>query len=117
MDKKKNLIYGIILMLSSSVFTCMGQLCWKLAVVRPEKVLFYAVGLGLYGVGAVVMIVAFRFGEMSILHPMLSFGYVLSLLLGIFVLKETVTIKSVVGVVLILIGMVFLSRTPKEVDE
>ena len=66
---------GIAIMLMSSVLTCTGQLCWKLASSK-ESVLFLVGGFALYGFGALLMLVAMRFGELSILHPMLSAGYI-----------------------------------------
>lgn len=55
------------------------------------------------------MIVALRFGELSLLHPMLSAGYVLSLLLGASVLHEHVSFLQVIGVAIIIVGLVFIS--------
>ena len=86
---KQNLPLGIILMLTASLLTCVGQLCWKLSA--SGALWLVLVGFVLYGCGALLMVVALRFGELSILHPMLSAGYVLSIVLGGVVLGESVT--------------------------
>lgn len=105
----KQLLKGIFIMLCSSLMTCTGQLMWKLAAADP-KILFLLGGFVLYGMGAVLMMLALRFGELSVLHPMLSFGFIVSIFLGAAVLGETVTLTKTAGIAIIIIGMVFLGR-------
>ena len=62
-NSKRSLIYGIILMLLSSICTCSGQLMWKMASVEDNKIVYYMFGFALYGIGAIVMIIAFNFGD------------------------------------------------------
>jgi undecaprenyl phosphate-alpha-L-ara4N flippase subunit ArnE len=104
-EKKENLAMGIPLILISALFTSAGQLLWKLGTVHFALIL---VGFVLYGCGALAMIGAFRFGEISVLHPMLSVSYVLSLVLGALVLHEAVTAHKIAGIALVIVGMVFL---------
>lgn len=113
--ESNNLYIGIFLMLASSACTCVGQLLWKIAPMSSGNPLYpYVGGVILYGAGACGMMIAFKFGEVSILHPMLSFGFVLSLVLGAAVLHEPVTWKSIAGVILILGGMIFLGSSSGE---
>ena len=67
----------------------------------------------MYGLGAILMIVAFRFGDVSILHPMLSFGFIVSLFYGALILRETIRINNILGVGLIILGMFFLGKSQK----
>lgn len=71
---------GILLMLASSMCVCVGQLLWKLSSSRG--LFFMLLGFCFYGVGALVMIFAYRFGKLSVLQPMLSMNYVLSIFLA-----------------------------------
>jgi len=105
----KQLFKGILIMLGSSLMTCTGQLMWKLAALDPN-LLFLLAGFLLYGMGAVSMMLALRFGELSVLHPMLSFGFIISIFLGAAVLGETVTLTKTAGIALIILGMVFLGQ-------
>lgn len=116
MDSKKTLYKGIALMLLSAVLSCVGQLLWKLAA-RNDLPILVVFGFGLYGFGAILMILALRYGELSMLHPMMSFGYIMSLILGVAVLGETVSVKKVIGVGVIVMGLVFLSSSGTEVKE
>ena len=60
---------GIILMLISSLCVCIGQLFWKLYA--SGSILFLILGFAFYGVGALIMIYAYKFGNLSVLQPML----------------------------------------------
>ena len=113
-ENKQNLPLGIALMLTASLLTCVGQLCWKLSA--SGALWLVLAGFVLYGCGALLMVVALRFGELSILHPMLSAGYVLSIVLGGVVLGESVTALKDAGVAVILLGLVLLSAPEKKED-
>lgn len=97
---------GILLMLVSSVFACFGQLLWKIAT--DKGLVFLLIGFAFYAVGALVMLVAYKFGSLSVLQPMLSLNYVLSLILAVTILKEPITIMRVIGVLVIMIGVILI---------
>lgn len=106
--KMSKLSKGIAIMLCSSLLTCIGQLCWKLSA-GQSTILFILAGFGLYGVGALLMILALHYGDLSKLHPLLSAGYVLSVILGAAVLKEPITVWKIVGIVLIFVGLLLIN--------
>lgn len=106
--KAKQLALGICLMLLSALTTCTAQLLLKLANTQ-SSLLYLVSGLGLYGVGAILMILAFRYGETSVLHPMLSVGYIGSLFIGALFLNEIITLQKVVGIALVLMGLIFMT--------
>ncbi|MGF2617964.1 EamA family transporter [Rossellomorea vietnamensis] len=97
---------GIGLMIVAAIFTASGQLFWKLS--ETELNLYLLIGFGLYGLGAVLMILAFRFGSLSVLHPFLSVGYIISTILGVMILQEELTAGGIAGVVLIIIGVALI---------
>lgn len=98
---------GILLMIISSVCVCLGQLLWKLS--NSYGYCAMLLGFMLYGIGAIVMVVAYRYGKLSVLQPMLSLNYVLSIILATFVLKESVTIVKCIGVLIIVAGVVLIA--------
>jgi len=102
---QKNKI-GILLILIASTSTAGGQMFWKLSGGQLNGDLL--LGFSLYFVGAVLMIIAFRFGSLSVLHPLLSVGYVFALLLGGAFLHEKVTILNIVGTLLIASGAILI---------
>lgn len=98
---------GVACMILSSVTVCLGQLCWKLSVGGHWPLLL--LGFGLYGIGALVMMYAYRFGKLSVLQPILSLNYVLSSLLSVLVLGEAFGFQKGLGVAVIICGVMILS--------
>lgn len=98
---------GIILMIISSIFACVGQLMWKIAA--QSGFLFLVIGFFLYGIGAIVMIVAYKYGKVSVLQPVLSINYVFSILLARFVLNERMTLQKIIGVTIIIFGVLLVA--------
>ncbi len=107
--KSKKLLIGIAFVLMSALCSSIGQLVWKLMTQNNLPPYYYIFGLCLYGLGAVLLIVAFKFGEMSVLHPMLSFGFVLAVLWSVKFLGEEITTQKLLGTVLIIAGVIFLA--------
>lgn len=103
---------GILLMFLSSICVCIGQLLWKLS--SELGMLVMLAGFAFYGVGALVMIIAYRFGKLSVLQPMLSLNYVLSIVLAAFVLKEKVTLLKCIGVLIIISGVIMIAGGDEE---
>ena len=103
---KRNKI-GIILMLVSSVMACLGQLLWKMST--QGELLYLLCGFLLYGLGAIIMMVAYRYGSLSVLQPILSVNYVLSLLIGYFILDENISYLNILGVIVIILGVILIA--------
>lgn len=106
LDSFKKNKKGILLMILSSICVCIGQLLWKLS--GTEGILFLIIGFGFYGFGALIMIIAYKFGSLSILQPMLSLNYVLSIILAKSVLNESITLLKVVGILIIMLGVILI---------
>lgn len=102
---KKN-YKGICLILIASMFTAIGQMLWKLS--NGTNIAYLLLGFFCYGLGAVLMIIAFRYGSLSVIHPMLSFSYIFALILGNFVLGEVITKKSYMAIFIIMLGVTLI---------
>lgn len=96
---------GILLMLISSICVCTGQLFWKLS---SEEVALLFLGFALYGIGALVMLVAYKFGSLSVLQPMLSFNYIFTVVLAHFVLHEEIGILTYIGITIVFVGTILI---------
>lgn len=103
---------GILLMLISSLFVCIGQLFWKLASMHGY--IHLLLGFFFYIVGSFVMIKAYHYGDLHVLQPILSVGYVLSLFFGIIILNEEVKALNFIGVALIILGVFFIITGEKQ---
>lgn len=104
---KNKLSIGIFMMILSATFTAVGQAFWKLSSSGFQSWQLY-IGFLCYGIGAILMIIAFRFGSLSVLHPLLSIGYVIAILIEVFFLSEKLTLVKIIGNVLIISGAIFI---------
>ena len=98
---------GIILMIFSALTSCIGQLFWKLSA--TYGFIYLIIGFAVYALGALMMIVAYRFGKLSVLQPIMSLAYVFSIFLGFFFLNESISVMKCLSVILIIIGVLFIA--------
>ena len=103
---------GILLMLFSSICVCIGQLLWKIS--NDKGIWALLLGFCLYGIGALVMLIAYRYGKLSVLQPMLSLNYVLSIILAGIVLKEQITSLKCIGVIFVMLGVMMIAGGDEE---
>lgn len=94
-------------MLLSSVFVCTGQLFWKLAQ-NGNIAAYLLIGFILYALGAVVMLVAYKFGSLSVLQPMLSLNYIFTIFLANWVLGELITPLKLLGILIITMSVIMI---------
>ncbi len=80
-----------------------------IVLMLTAAVLFLICGFALYGVGAVIMLLAYRYGSVSVLQPMMSANYVLSAILGFLVLQEKISALKVVGIIIITSGVILIA--------
>lgn len=97
---------GIVLMLISSLFVCIGQLFWKLYA--EGNIIFLLLGFGFYGIGALIMIYAYKFGSLSVLQPMLSANYIFTIILATTILNEQITLTKVIGILVVILGVILI---------
>lgn len=102
---QKNRI-GILIMVFSAALSAFGQYFWKLS--DAHSLLPVLIGFVLYGLGAVLMIIAFKFGSFSVLHPVQSLSYIFALLIGFFLLGESIGPTKVIGLALVMLGVVMI---------
>lgn len=97
---------GMVLMLFAAVFACVGQLLWKIST--TDGMIYMLLGFIMYGFGALLMLIAYRFGSVSVLQPMLSTNYALSAILGMLVLQEKLSVTKVIGIIIISTGVILI---------
>lgn len=102
---KKNKV-GIVFIILSALLIASGQALWKLS--STEGVLYIVLGFIFYVLGAILMVVAFRYGRLSVLHPLLSTGYIFAIFIGAFVINEPLTISTITATIIILIGAIMV---------
>jgi len=69
-------------------------------------------GYCLYGIFAVLMVYALRHGELSVLYPLISLGYVWVAILSVLVFHETMNLMKLAGIAIIVSGVAVLGWAP-----
>ena len=67
-------------------------------------------GLFCYGLSLLLWFYVLARMELSKAYPLVSLGYVFTLILGYFLLNEAVTVSKIIGITLIMIGVIVLTR-------
>jgi multidrug transporter EmrE-like cation transporter len=67
-------------------------------------------GLSLYGVGTVLMVLALRHGELSVLWPVISLSYVWVTVISVVWFHEPMNVPKIAGVAVIIFGVAILGR-------
>ena len=62
-------------------------------------------GMALYGIGAAMMVLALRHGELSVLYPLISLSYVWVAILSVAIFGEAMNPFKVGGICVIMIGV------------
>lgn len=74
-----------------------------------KKLLFRLIaGIGFYGFGAILNIVALRFLPYTTVFPLTAVTYIWTMILSYLLLKEKISKRKIIGVLLILTGAVVL---------
>jgi len=103
---------GILMMVASSAFVSVGQMFWKMF--HTEGMWALILGLVLYACGALIMILAYRHGHLSVLQPMLCLSYVFAIFIGVFILQESMTPFRLAGIIVVIIGVVLIAGGDQE---
>ena len=67
------------------------------------------IGLAVYFLAAVVWLFALARIEVSMAHPFVGVGFILTMILGKFLMGDAVTATRLFGTILISVGLVFVS--------
>lgn len=93
-----------------------GQLSWLTTTSFRQKIDSLVTnwpligGVGCYVLSMIFWLYVLSKMEMSKAYPLVSIGYIFTLLIGHFLLGESVSLFKVVGIVLIVLGVFFITR-------
>lgn len=113
-------IKSLVLILLCTIFTSAGQLLWKAGValfdfsaVLSFLNLPFILGCLSYGLGLILMLTAFRDGELSVLYPIVATSYVWVSVASPFFFADSMNGWKWAGVALIVGSVVLLSKGRK----
>ena len=67
-------------------------------------------GLACYGISTILLVLALRYGELSVLYPIIALTYVWVTILSVGFLGETVNVYKLLGLTFIVLGVAVLGR-------
>jgi len=74
----------------------------------------FMAGLSCYGLSTGLLVLALRYGELSVLYPIIALTYVWVSILSVFLLGESINPYKIAGLAVIVIGVTVLGRTPSK---
>ena len=119
--------WAIGLVVFSTLITATAQMFYKIAannitlsLASITSNLHLFVGMFLYGIAAIILILALKYGELSVLYPIISLSFVWVNILSMKFLAESLSALKWTGIVFIIIGVSFIgfgSKQTKQVNE
>lgn len=118
--KMKTKAWAVVLMFTTTAITSFAQIFYKLG---SEKLNFdlvsqlsnyhLIIGMILYVIGAFMVIIAFRGGDVSVLYPIIATSYIWVSFLSIWFLGEAMNFYKWVGIFIIFSGIVLIGYGSK----
>ena len=112
----KTHLWAIILMFCTTALTSTAQAMYKLGIPSLKFNLISIItnwpiiaGLAIYGVAAVMMIIALKGGEVSVLYPIIATSYIWVSLISMIFFHETMNPLKWGGVAVIFAGVVMIN--------
>ena len=113
-------LWAMLLVLFTTLLTSSAQILYKLGIPSLEFTIkgiftnYYLIsGLVLYGIGAILIIISFRGGEVSVLYPIIATSYIWVSLLSVKFLGEAMNFFKWAGVIAIIGGIALIGLGSK----
>jgi multidrug transporter EmrE-like cation transporter len=113
--------WAIWLMVLTTIFTSIAQVLYKLGANKLQFNLISIItnipliaGMALYILGAVIMIIALKGGEVSALYPVIATSYIWVSLLSMYFFNESLNLLRWTGIFIIIAGIISISIGSKQ---
>ncbi len=114
----------MVIILLGVIFAAVGQVSWKMGMnmIGPLNSVtasdlfsvlintYIIAGLIMYGLSTVFWLIALSRMDLSFVYPFISLTYILVLSLSYLVLKESIGLNKIAGSVLIILGLILISK-------
>ncbi len=107
-------VSSMVLILVASIFGSFGAVLLKLGAVELNKGFWHilnaklAAGVAVFLASSYFFVAGIRHGELSVLYPMVSLGYIWTLFWARLFFKEPFTRQKFAGLALIILGVFFV---------
>lgn len=117
----KTKLWAIWLMVLCTLFTSSAQIFYKFGVGKLEFNFLslitnwsIIIGIALYGFGAVLVIIALRGGEVTVLYPIITSSYIWVTMGSSYFFGEVINSLRWLGVFLIMVGIIMITFGEKD---
>jgi len=112
-------LWAILLMVGCTFLTSIAQIFYKIGANKLSLTTlltnyYLLIGLGIYGFAAVLMITAFKGGDVSVLYPIIATSYIWVGFLSAHFFNENLNFLRWLGIIFIVAGIVFVSLGSKK---
>ena len=111
---------AVFIILFTTFFTAISQILFKMSSVSLSEGMlslilnkYFIIGFCLYGFCYVMYLFALKFGELSVINPLLTLTAIYSIFFSYFYLHEVVG-NRLFPIIILLVGVLFITR-PVEV--
>lgn len=104
--------WAIALVLLCTLLTTSAQIFLKMGADKLPLLFFnwsLFIGIFLYGIGAIVLIIAFKGGEVTVIYPIFASSYVWVSLLSTYFFSETLGFLKIAGIFVVILGITFIA--------
>ena len=111
---KKTPMFAIALVIVCTFLTSFGQYFIKIGTKSISGNIYsllsipFIGGFLLYGVGAIILIIALKYGELSVLYPFIALSFIWVFFLSLFLLNENISFVHWLGLTSIILGVSFI---------
>jgi undecaprenyl phosphate-alpha-L-ara4N flippase subunit ArnE len=120
-NKMSTKLWAALLVVFTTFLNSIAQILYKFGAEKLEFNLlsiltnYYIIGgVTLYIIGGVLVILALRHGEVSVLYPIIATGYIWVSLLSVMFLGETMNVLKWLGIAAIIGGIVLIGFGSKK---
>src|SRR5689334_25388954 len=108
---------SVLLVFACTILGAAAQLLMKIGMTHfnPQPIALLTnlplmTGYALYGINTLMLVLALKDGELSMLYPIIALTYVWVTLLSYFVLSEPPNVYKNIGIATIVVGVAVLGR-------
>ncbi len=101
----------ILLVISCTLFTSIGQLLLKSGSLHTNSLMEILTnipliaGLFSYAIGAILLIIALKYGELSLIYPFIALSFIWVNLISLIIFHEYIAFINWIGITAIVIGV------------
>jgi len=110
--------WAIMLVLFCTLLTTSAQIFLKLGSNRLPEIIFtnwqLFIGIMLYVIGAIILIIAFKGGEVTVIYPIFASSYIWVSILSAYFFNEQLGIIKLSGVFIVMLGIIMISLGSKK---